>query len=216
MPVPSDRPRKKTFLVAVLDSGVTPHHPHIGNIIGGIAITPHGTQPDYVDWMGHGTAVAAAIHEKAPEASLLIVKIFGRQLAASIDQLVMGINWAIDQGSDFINLSLGTRNAEHRERLRPVIERSLQAGCKIISARQLRGADCFPGVMPGVLGVDSDAAFARDQIRITGDLAVASPFPRPIRGVPPEKNLHGVSFAVANVTGFLCREAARRTMEGGQ
>jgi hypothetical protein len=33
----------------------------------------------------------------------------------------------------------------------------------------------------------------------------ASPFPRPIPGVPPERNLAGVSFAVANVTGFLAR-----------
>ena len=33
----------------------------------------------------------------------------------------------------------------------------------------------------------------------------AAPFPRPIPGVPREKNLSGVSFAVANVTGFLAR-----------
>ena len=33
----------------------------------------------------------------------------------------------------------------------------------------------------------------------------ASPFPRPIPGVPRERNLAGVSFAVANVTGFLAR-----------
>ncbi|HMA22912.1 MAG TPA: hypothetical protein VKP00_02930, partial [Gemmatimonadaceae bacterium] len=33
----------------------------------------------------------------------------------------------------------------------------------------------------------------------------ASPYPRPIPGVPQERNLAGVSFAVANVTGFLAR-----------
>ena len=48
----------------------------------------------------------------------------------------------------------------------------------------------------------------RDQIRVaTGPsgegLFVASGFPRPIPGVPPEKNLKGVSFAAANVTGVL-------------
>jgi hypothetical protein len=36
-------------------------------------------------------------------------------------------------------------------------------------------------------------------------LFLASGFPRPIPGVPPERNLQGVSFAVANVTGFLAR-----------
>jgi hypothetical protein len=31
----------------------------------------------------------------------------------------------------------------------------------------------------------------------------ASGFPRPIPGVTPEKNLKGLSFAVANVTGLV-------------
>ena len=33
----------------------------------------------------------------------------------------------------------------------------------------------------------------------------ASAYPRSIPGVPRERNLSGVSFAVANVTGFLAR-----------
>jgi hypothetical protein len=32
----------------------------------------------------------------------------------------------------------------------------------------------------------------------------ASGYPRPIPGVPPERNLKGISFAVANATGLLC------------
>ena len=34
-------------------------------------------------------------------------------------------------------------------------------------------------------------------------LFAASGYPRPIPGVPREKNLKGISFAVANVTGTL-------------
>ena len=196
--------------VAILDSGVTPDHPHIGNIIGGIAITPQGTAAEYVDWIGHGTAVAAVIHEKAPKAELLIVKIFGRQLMASIDQLVMGLEWALDQDADFINLSLGTRNQGHCERLQPSIERSLCAGSRIISASKVGGEDSYPGSMPGVMCVQADINYPRDQVTILEHSATASPFPRPIPGVPPEKNLHGISFAVANVTGFLCAEAMKQ------
>ena len=33
----------------------------------------------------------------------------------------------------------------------------------------------------------------------------ASGFARPIPGVDPRRNLHGISFAVANMTGFLAR-----------
>jgi hypothetical protein len=36
----------------------------------------------------------------------------------------------------------------------------------------------------------------------------ASGFPRPIPGVPPDRNLHGISFAVANMTGFVARARA--------
>ena len=34
---------------------------------------------------------------------------------------------------------------------------------------------------------------------------MASPYPRPIPGVPVERNLHGISFAVANATGLIAR-----------
>jgi hypothetical protein len=190
-------------LVAILDSGVTQDHPHIGNVVGGIAIMPHGTAAEYVDWLGHGTAVAAAIHEKAPAAQLLIVKIFARQLAASIDQLVMGIEWALDQGAHFINLSLGTQTESHCDRLRPSIARSQQMGSQIISARHVNGNICFPGSLQGVVGVEADPAVPRDEIRYSGEWVIASPFPRPIPGVPTERNLHGISFAVANATGHL-------------
>ena len=36
-------------------------------------------------------------------------------------------------------------------------------------------------------------------------VVAAAPYPRPIPGVPVERNLSGISFAVANVTGVLGR-----------
>ncbi len=196
--------------VAILDSGVTQNHPHIGNVAGGIAITPQGTVEDYTDWLGHGTAVAAAIHEKAPEAELLIVKIFGRRLAATMDQLLQGLEWALDQHADFINLSLGTQNENHRDRFIPLITRASQLGSQIISAHKIGNHPCFPGSLPGVIGVEANPAIPRHEIRYSDNLVTASPYPRPIPGVPPEKNLHGVSFAVANVTGYLAAQRIKK------
>ena len=48
----------------------------------------------------------------------------------------------------------------------------------------------------------------RDQVRVEFDadgegVFLASGFPRPIPGVPPDSNLKGISFATANVTGIL-------------
>ena len=38
-----------------------------------------------------------------------------------------------------------------------------------------------------------------------GHVLRAAPYPRPIAGVPLDRNLNGISFAVANVTGVIAR-----------
>jgi hypothetical protein len=67
----------------------------------------------------------------------------------------------------------------------------------------------LPGSLPGVIPVQLDWECPRDRFRcveIDGTTVFrASGYPRPIPGVPPDRNLHGISFAVANVTGFVAR-----------
>src|SRR3712207_8724737 len=48
--------------------------------------------------LGHGTAVAAAILEKAPAIDLIAVKVFDRALATSADALARSIVWAASRG----------------------------------------------------------------------------------------------------------------------
>ena len=70
--------------IAVIDSGVHADHPHVGGVVGGIGIDEDGfLHNDYVDRLGHGTAVTAAIREKAPDSDILIIKVFGRTLGTS-------------------------------------------------------------------------------------------------------------------------------------
>lgn len=190
--------------VAILDSGINATHPHVGAVIGGVGVGAGGFTDDYQDLLGHGTAVAGAIHEKAPRAGILAVKIFDRSLSTSIGQLVAGLEWALDHCADVINLSLGTSNPAHREKLEPVIDRALRAGCRVVSARTIGGTASYPGSMTGVIGVRADAGLPRHRVRFDGDCAIAAPYPRPIPGVPRERNLSGISFAVANVSGYLC------------
>ena len=111
--------------VAVIDSGVNPAHPHVGGVAGGTAIAADGSSGgDYIDRLGHGTAVAAAIRERAPGAELLAVKVFDRRLSASIEALVQGIGWAAVHDADLINLSLGTANLDHTAALRSAVVRA--------------------------------------------------------------------------------------------
>ena len=198
--------------IAVIDSGVNPSHPHIERVAGGIAIDEHGVEhADYVDRLGHGTAVTAAITEKAPGAELFAVKVFDRALSTNMASLVAGIDWAANAGMHLVNLSLGTSRQVHEQALREAVARAAARGTLIVSAYDDGEARWLPGSLPGVIPVQVDYALARDQYRVTDAGGVtlfhASGFAREIPGVPPERNLHGISLAVANVTGFAARAA---------
>jgi Subtilase family len=199
--------------VAVIDSGVHATHPHVGGVAGGVAIDPDGREhDDYVDRLGHGTAVTAAIKEKAPDVDLFAVRVFDRQLATRVDTLVRAVDWAIRERMHIANLSLGTSKLEHRDVLLEVVERANASGLLIVSARDDEGVQWLPGSLPGVVPVQLDWECPRDRYRVVmldGRMVFrTSGYPRPIDGVPPARNLHGISFAVANITGFLARALA--------
>ena len=196
--------------VAIVDSGVHASHPHVGQIAGGIAIDDQGAvQADFVDRLGHGTAVAAAIRETAADAELFAVKVFDRVLSTSIASLVDGIDWAAGNGMHVVNLSLGTPRREHEAALAAAVERAARANMLVVAARQDNGQSWLPGSLAGVLPVEVDWALPRDRYRsaqVDGvTVFYASGFAREIPGVPPERNLHGISLAVANMTGLIAR-----------
>jgi len=195
--------------VAIVDSGVHAAHPHINGVDGGAGIDSEGRdQADYVDRLGHGTAVTAVIREKAPSARVLCVKVFDRELAATGTALVAACDWALRHGAGIVNLSLGTANPSHETALAAVVARLRAAGSIIVAPGPDADTRWLPGALPGVWRVTLDWSLSRDEChaRLDGDGDVelrACGYPRPIPGVPPERNLKGLSFAVANVTGLL-------------
>lgn len=201
--------------IAVVDSGIHSGHPHVGPVSLGIHLRADGTtDDDWSDRLGHGTAVAAVIREKAPDAELIAVRVFERTLSTKAAVLAGAIEWAAGQGASLINLSLGTPNVEHRGLLEAAVATARQRGATIVSAARHDDVDWLPGSLPGVVGVLLDWKCPRNEIRrlVTGDgqeIYAASGYPRPIPGVPPERNLKGISFAVANVTGSLARQWCR-------
>jgi subtilisin family serine protease len=123
--------------------------------------------------------------------------------------LVAGIDWAIRSGMHVVNLSLGTAKAEHEGLLLEVVARARERGVVIVAARDDAGVRWLPGSLEGVVPVQLDAECPRDRYQaVCVDGATvfrASGFPRPIDGLPAERNLSGISFAVANMTGFVAR-----------
>jgi subtilisin family serine protease len=195
--------------VGVIDSGIHAGHPHVGGIAGGVAIAPDGSLgDDFIDRIGHGTAVAAVIREKAPDAELFAIKIFDRKLSAGAQTLARAIAWCAAHRIEWINLSLGTANPEHADLLQRAVDDALARGSTIVSAYEHDGVRWLPGSLAGAVPVLLDWNCPREQFRVDelpdGRKAYrASGYPRPIPGVSPERNLKGISFAVANVTGLL-------------
>jgi subtilisin family serine protease len=210
----------KGVRVAVIDSGVHAAHPHIGGVAGGVTIGEELDEKNYTDVIGHGTAVMAAIKEKAPDAEYFAVRVFYSSLRTTVDLLIQAIEWSMANRMDVINLSLGTTKPVHRERFIPVIARALAKGPILVSARDADGTPALPGSLPGVIGVDLDWDCPRDTYccrpASEGLALIASGYPRSLPGVPQAKNLHGISFAVANATGFVvraCESLENRTYE---
>jgi len=190
--------------IAVIDSGVNAAHPHIRKIAGGLTITADSQEDDYTDVLGHGTAVMAAIQEKAPAADYFAVRIFQSCLQTDIDVVLRAMEWCVQQRMDIVNLSLGSTNPMHAERFAPWMNSAI-----LVSARLAGSETAYPGSLAGAIAVEADAGLPRDRysFRTRGGQTtfLASPHPRPIPGVPKERNLSGISFAVANMSGFVAR-----------
>jgi hypothetical protein len=209
-PLVADR-TGRGVMVAVLDSGVNLDNPHVEPISEGIAIGPTGRpRADYVDTLGHGTAVVAAIQEKAPDAQILVIRVFHDTLSATLPTLLKAMEIARERGARLVNMSLGTTRQDHASMLEAAVRKLVRRRCVVVSPREHRGARWWPGSLAGVAGVLLDRQCSRDEIRLMRDaqnrpVLRASGYPRPIPGIPPERNLNGISFATANVTGVLAR-----------
>ncbi|HEX7858541.1 MAG TPA: S8 family serine peptidase [Sphingobium sp.] len=198
--------------IAVIDSGVHPDHPHIdaGRIGDGTTVLPDGSLEQgpeaTLDRLGHGTAVTAAIQEKAPGALCIPARVFRDALKTSAAALIGAIRWSIDNGADIVNLSLGSVNTSHEPAFARIADEALAAGVLLVAARDANGSRCYPGSLAQVVGVALDWDCPREYYRMESDegqiFFPASGYPRPIPGVPLQRNLYGISFAVAQISGF--------------
>ena len=206
--------------IAVIDTGINASHPHICAPTHDVIFDPEETDPSCDDVLGHGTAVTAAIQEKAPHADYYILKLFGKSLRTAGSRLLQALEWTIEHQMDVVNLSLGTPNFDHRPALEAIVVRGAAAGVILVAARYSERTPVLPGMLEGVISVDVDWNLQRDQYRISQEngspVFYGSGFPRPLPGIPVARNLSGISFAVANMTGFVaraCRDLEERSID---
>lgn len=200
-------------VIAVIDSGVNPRHPHVGSILGG-----HGLEEDgrgrvertagFTDEIGHGTAICGILRHKSPFAKIYAVKIFKTRLCASISVLTTALAWCIDQGVHIIHLSLGVENRAYAGELADLCRQACRENILVLASAEGPDSRIYPACLDSVIGVWGRPDCPWDQVQFHPGARVqfsAHPHPRPIPGLPRENNFKGHSFAVAHVTARVAR-----------
>jgi subtilisin family serine protease len=153
--------------VAVVDSGIDADHPALDGCVDvdhGLAVSldeageavdvpgPHG------DSFGHATAVAGIIHSLAPEARLTSVKVLGAGLSGKAAAFLRGLGWAVEQGFDVINLSLGTTKRDWALAFYEICDQAYFRGSFLVTAANNIMRPSFPSLYASVTSVACNLA----------------------------------------------------------
>lgn len=138
--------------VAVVDSGVDTEHPDLkGKVRESVeAVSQDGKftfQPSTTgDQAGHGTACAGIITSVAPDVELFSVKVLGPSASGSGDMFLVGLDYAIKQKFQVINLSLGTTKRDYFAPIHDLMDRAYHAGCIIVAAANNLPYPSYPSI----------------------------------------------------------------------
>lgn len=122
----------RELVVAVVDTGVNDHPFLDGRIVdGGKDFVNGDLTPD--DQNSHGTHVAGTIVDCTPGLNVMVlpVKVLGEDGWGSWLQIRLGIRYAVDQGAEIINLSLGGDVSQTVDR---AVDYALMMDCIVVAA----------------------------------------------------------------------------------
>ncbi len=131
--------------VAIIDSGIDKDHPDlVANIKGGVnfvKIRGKIIADQWDDDNGHGSHVAGSVAAvdndigvigAAPDAHLYGVKVLDKRGGGYVSDVILGIQWAIDNDIQVINLSLGT--SSDVQSLHDAVDAAYAAGIVVVAA----------------------------------------------------------------------------------
>ena len=149
--------RGHNVIVAVLDTGISLDHPQLaGHLVPGTDLVDDDADPSEVlngAALGHGTHVAGVIAHIAPDSAILPVRVLDGDGRGELFVLAYAIEWAVQQGADVINLSLGT--PYDSEILRAAIDNAVSQGVVVVAAagNENGGVAQYPAAYANVLAV---------------------------------------------------------------
>jgi subtilisin len=147
--------------VAILDSGVDGSHrmiPRLERSVGVVAGEDGAfsvTDCEPVDNAGHGTACAGLISSIAPAAALTSVRVLTNGRNGTGAGLLAGLEWAIDQGFDVINLSLSTGKQQFCLALHDLADRAYFRRCVLVASAHNMPVRSYPWPFASVISVAS-------------------------------------------------------------
>ncbi|MHB1343211.1 MAG: S8 family serine peptidase [Thermoleophilia bacterium] len=213
-------PGSAKVTVAVVDSGVGPHPDLDGRLLPGHSVLD-GSPDDTFDRNGHGTAVsgiiAGRVHDRLGHAGvaqrvriLPVVALDGDGVGTDVGA-GNAIVWAVENGADVINVSLGGQWASSA--LRSAVRYARERGVVVVAAVGNDGEEAvrYPAAFPEVIAV---GAVGRDSVvlassNIGQEVDVAAPgsgvlssgWGDPSHRTPITQSFTGTSFSAAYVTG---------------
>ena len=200
--------------VAVLDSGIDYSHPDLkDNYKGGYNFVYDNNDPFDDGYISHGTHIAGIIGARnngtgvvgvAPEVSLYAVKVLGGMVTGDLSDILAGMEWAITNKMDVINMSIGA--PIDSAAFKDACDRAYEAGIIIVAASgNAHSAVEFPAAYDSVIAVS-----ATDQ---DDTIATFSNYGESVELTAPGVNINstlrgggygimkGTSQATAHVTG---------------
>ena len=147
--------RQQSATVAVVDTGVLPAEAMKDRVLAGTDVVVGGD--GRMDTVGHGTHVAGTILDctQGLDVKVLPVGVFGANALASTTSICTGLEYAISQAPDVINMSLGgPAGAEHNwEQM--LIGEAVQQGITVVvsagNGDEAGNPEDTAGVMPAAL-----------------------------------------------------------------
>ncbi|MGN9837267.1 S8 family peptidase [Nonomuraea sp. H19] len=214
--------------VAVLDTGIDDTHP---DLAGRVKKSKNFTEdPDVYDDHFHGTHVASTIagngdtHKGvAPGADLFIGKVLNHDGDGTESDIIAGMEWAVAEGADIVNMSLGGDPTDGTDPLAQAVNRLSASGTLFVIAAGNSGrsqtvtspASASSALSVGAVdGADALADFSsrgprlgdyaiKPEITAPGvDIDAANPHPRD-QSLPwnPYRRSRGTSMASPHVAG---------------
>jgi subtilisin len=145
--------------VGIVDSGLETDHPRLaGRVVQSVAVElvdgdPRIVPDDGTDLYGHATACGGIILGLAPEVELISIRVLGADLRGKGAAFAAGLEWAIDQGIDVLNLSLSSKSEALFPVFHDLVDRAYFKGTAIVSAANNVPAASYPSLFSSVFSV---------------------------------------------------------------